>query len=521
MIKNPTKLNIITIFTILSHFTLRLKMNKLNKLITSLSSEEQSDFEAFLKKKNRRTDTKNILLFQLLANGETNSDAICHSLYQKNNKNAYHALRKRLYDSVLDFIASNNLAQENDIEMNLIKNIVSARSFFYRKEYAIAFHILSKAERLAQDHLLFPILNEIYHTQIQYAHTYEAIKLDDLIVKFNLNQQYYLSEERLNIVYATIREQINISVFQKKIIDFNAIITTAFNKYQVDISQTITFKSLYQLISIASIAAFASKDYYSIESFTIKTYEKIKGHQRKQKQLYFHIQVLYLIANMYFRNKKFDEAFKYLSLMEYEMNSNNKKYFNSFILKYLNLLALCYNYSNQNQKAIATAQPYISKKHDDTEAQLNLILCLSMYYFHNKNYSEALKTINSLYHSDNWYQQKAGNEWVIKKLLIELLIHIELDHLNLVESRILGFKRKYSDYLKSIQQNRVLTFIALIEELYLKLNNKTTPDFLNKTDSSFNFIDNKQEDIFVMSFYAWLKAKTNNKDIYQTTLDMI
>jgi len=496
-------------------------MVNLNQLITSLSTEERIGFETFLKKKNRRTDTKNILLFTLLAKGETNSDSICTTLYNKNNKNAYHALRKRLYDSLVDFIANTNLTQENDVEMLLIKNIVSARNFFQRKQYEIAFHILSKAERLAQDHLLFPILNEVYHTQIQYAHTSSKVDLNNIITKFNKNQQYYLAEERLNIVYATIREQISISDFQKKPIDFNTIITSTLNKHQIDISQSITFKSLYQLISIASISAFASKDYYSIESFLINTYQKIENHQHKQKQLYYHIQVLYLIANMYFRNKKFELAFEYLKKMKNEMEEKSSKYFNTFLLKHQNLLALCYNYSNQNKKAIGIAQKYIVKKHQDLETQLDIILCLCMYHFHDKNYPQALKTINTLYHSDNWYQQKAGDEWLIKKNLIELLIHIELDHLNLVESRILSFKRKHTAYLKNIQQNRVLTFISLIEELYLKLNNKTTSIFLNKIESSFNFDNNKQEDIFVMSFYAWLKAKATNKNIYKTTTKMI
>ena len=486
-------------------------MINLNQLITSLSTEERTGFEIFLKKKNRRSDTKNILLLRLLIDGETDSNLICIALYNKNNKNAYHALRKRLYDSLLDFVATINLAQENDVEMLLIKNIVSARNFFQRKQYEIAFHILGKAEKLAQDHLLFPILNEIYHTQIQYAHISTKVELNNIITKFNKNQQYYLAEERLNIVYATIREQIKATAFQKKPVDFNTIITSSLKKYEIDINQSITFKSLYQLISIASISAFASKDYYSIESFLINTYQKIESHQHKQKQLYYHIQVLYLIANMYFRNKKFELAFEYLQKMRNEMEEKSSKYFNT----------LCYNYSNQNQKAIGIAEKHLAKKHQDLETQLDIILCLCMYHFHDKNYKQALKIINTFYHSDNWYQLKAGDEWLIKKNLIELIIHIELDHIGLVESRILSFKRKHTTYLKKIQQKRVLTFISLIEELYLKLNNKTTPIFQNKIESSFNYMNNNQEDIFVMSFYAWLKAKATNKDIYKTTIKMI
>ena len=45
--------------------------------------------------------------------------------------------------------------------------------------------------------------------------------------------------------------------------------------------------------------------------------------------------------------------------------------------------------------------------------------------------------------------------------------------------------------------------------------------FKNKVEDSFEWVGGAQEDIFVISFYSWLKGKMNNTDLYQTTLTLI
>ena len=46
-------------------------MNNLFKLISTFSDEEQKEAVQFLKKKNRRGDAKNILLFKMICQGKT------------------------------------------------------------------------------------------------------------------------------------------------------------------------------------------------------------------------------------------------------------------------------------------------------------------------------------------------------------------------------------------------------------------------------------------------------------------
>lgn len=155
------------------------------------------------------------------------------------------------------------------------------------------------------------------------------------------------------------------------------------------------------------------------------------------------------------------------------------------------------------------------------ESLLDIYLSLIVFYFQKKEYQKAHHIFSKFYHTDKWYSEKAGIEWTIKKNLIEILLHLELGQVDLFESRLLSFKRNYYNYLKSIKQERVILYLALVEDYYKHSENITTNSFYNKVEDSFEWIEAKREDIFVMSFYAWLKSKMEEKPLFETTLQLI
>ncbi|WP_299889395.1 hypothetical protein [uncultured Lacinutrix sp.] len=496
-------------------------MNNLKEIVSTFNTDEQQQFINYLEKKNKRNDTKNIALFKLLTRDELDIKEIQQKLYKSTQRDAYHALRKRLYQSLIDFIANTNLEEENSIDMQIIKYILASRTFLAHKQYKVAYKILDKAEAIASEHFMFAILNEIYHTKIQYAYTNQAISIDQLIKKYKINQKNYLLEDQLNIVYAKIRQTIKNETFTSDGLDFEQFLKNTFKTYNVSINDSMSFKSLYQLITIVSLSAFITSNYLKIEPFLINTYQKLQARKDKNKQLYYHIQVLYLVANTFFRNKKFKKSIQHLELMHIHMLEKNKKYYSTFKLKYNLLLALNYNYSNQQEKAISLLETLLLKKHKDIESLLDIHLSLVMYYIQSKDYKKAHNLFKSFYHTDRYYETKSSKEWVIKKNLIEIILHIELQNINLVESRLLSFKRNHFNYLKSIKQERVITYLQLIESYYKTPEIINTMAFYNKVENSFTWIEAKQEDIFVMSYFAWLKSKMENKPLYATTLELI
>ena len=496
-------------------------MIDLKQILSSFTTEKQQQFVLYLDKKNKRKDTKNIQLTKLLLLDNYSSKEISEKIYGKQNKVALHALRKRLFNSIIDFTADSSMKTENSIDIKLIKHILSARSFLEKNQIKIGYQILNKAEVIAKENQLFTILNEIYHTKIQYSYTNTSLNLEKLIFDFKKNQQNYMLEERLNIVYAKIRTSLNEFQLNKSKIDIKTLINSTLKEQEMLNYNDLSFKSLYQIIQITNISSFQKFDYYNIEDYIVSTYQIVKNHASKEKQLYYHLEILYLIANILFRNKKFKDSLEYLDLMFTYMNSNSKKYYNNFEPKYHLLVSLNLNYSQNQEKAIQILEPYIDKKSFEIAMQLDIHLSLIVFYFQQNSLGKAQKVFSKFYHTDQWYIEKAGIIWTIKKNLIEILLQIDIGNIDLAESRLKSFKRKYFNYLKEINQERVIAYLKLVESYYDKPEIVISEDFKEKIENSFNWIEREKEDIFMMSFYAWLKAKVTKQDVYLVTLDLI
>ena len=276
-----------------------------------------------------------------------------------------------------------------------------------------------------------------------------------------------------------------------------------------------------QILAIANISALVTTKYFQIEGFVLKSYDILKSKKETDKQLYYQIQTVYIIANTLFRNKKFETSLIYIKEMEQLMQLKRHVYQKEFILKKTLVEALNLNFLNQQVEAISLIEIIIVKKHNDLETLLDLHLTLLMFYFQKENFVKAKSVLSKFYHTDQWYIEKAGIDWVIKKNIAELLLYIELQEDNLLYSRLKSFKRRYTDYLKQIGQIRILKFLNFAEQYYKKPELVLTKNFKTKLEASFKWTTVKEEDIFVMTFYAWLKNKIEQGNLYKTTLKLI
>ncbi|MUU78912.1 hypothetical protein [Winogradskyella endarachnes] len=496
-------------------------MIEINSIISTFSSEEHQKFVNYLQQKNKRKDTKNVQLFKLIASGNEDSTSICKKLYNTKKSNAYHALRKRLFQSLIEFTANKNLEDENSVDMQIVKYILASRTFLIQNNFKIAYKILDKAERLADEHLLFPMLNEIYHTKIQYASNYPKVDLNDLILKQKENQKKHQLEDQLNIVYAKLKSVLNEITYQGKVIDFETELEKILTEHNIKLDSSLSFKSLYQILAIAHFSALVTAKYYKIEDFVLKSYNTLKLKKETDKQLFYQIHIVYIIANTLFRNKKFKSSLLYIEEMEQLMQLKKRAFYKDFILKKTLIKVLNLNYTNKQNEAIILTENILQKKSNDLETLLDLQLTCFMLYFQKGNYNKAKSISSKFYHTDQWYKEKAGLDWVIKKYVAELLLYVELQENDLFFSRLKSFRRSYTNYLKQIEQTRILTFLKFAEQYYLNPKSLTSERFKINLETSFEWITICQEDIFVISFYAWLKSKVEQTDLYQTTLQLL
>lgn len=86
-------------------------MINLNEIIIGFTEEKKQEFISSLDEKNKRKDAKDIQLVNLLRTDVLSSKEICIKIYGKENKASLHTLRKRLFDSIINFTANMSLKE--------------------------------------------------------------------------------------------------------------------------------------------------------------------------------------------------------------------------------------------------------------------------------------------------------------------------------------------------------------------------------------------------------------------------
>jgi len=496
-------------------------MNALKEMSNMMNEAEKKAFIQYLSKKNKRKDTGNIELFNSLKTDDINIDK--NVLESKKSTDAYHALRKRLYDNMIHFMANRSFENDTSQENTILRLIVVSRLFFEHKLIKTAFKCLAKAEEIARNIEQFSLLNEIYLTQIQFAHFNLSEPIEKIITKFKANKKQLEYEEQLNLGYAVLRRELAAIYHEGRIVDFQTLIKNTIETHGISLKQGLTFKSLYQILFIANEYASINNNFSLIQPFVVKSYRFIsKKTDLTDRHLYYHIYILYFIANFYFRNGQFKESLSYLNLMFTELQKQSGKYYQRFCLRYFLLLAFNENYLGHSQRAIEIAEKSLSsnKKADPNDSN-DIRLMLIVFYLQQNAGRNAIKEMAKLNHTDGWYEKKMGMDWTIKKCLVEILLQAQQENSELALSRIKSFKRRYKKYLLTVNEERVVQYLFFVEQYVMKPEIIQTQKFQKAIEDFIIAAQNGPKDILIMSFLSWLLAKVRRKTIYETTLNLL
>jgi hypothetical protein len=492
-------------------------MNALQDIINIMSPDDKQAFTYYLNKKNKRKDVVNTSLFKVFETDDINQQNLL--LKKIKSPDAYHALRKRLYDSLIEFTGRRKFETDTSAEHNVLCLVITSRTFFEHKLYKEAFKCLAKAETKAIGLEHFVLLNEIYHTHLQFAQ-YDTDDLDKLIEKFNANRENMVKEEQMNIAYALLRRELADIYHKGKVIDFTAFIKQTMEQHGVS-PDALTFKSLYQILFIANEYASLNSNYKLVEPFMENAYKFIiQKETLTDRYLYYHIYILYLLANMHFRNRRFSESKSFLQKMEEQMQKQGSRYYSRFCMRYYLLHTLNENYSGNIGTAISIAEKALKKYKDADPADIaDLRLALLVFYLQYGDRT-VFKLLNEFNHTDSWYEKKMGMDWAIKKKLVEVLLHMQYENTELALSALKSFKRRYKKYIIDVKEERVLNYAAIIETLINKPEIIKTPAFKEKLEQ-FVTSSGADSDIFAVSFIGWLKARVEKKPVYDTILNLI
>lgn len=490
-------------------------MNSIHEIVSIMNSEDKKEFIRYLNKRNKRLNIKNIAYFKSLETDDIKSKSISKT------KPAHHSLRKRLYENLIDFLSNRTFEKNTDDAHKSLRFLVLSNFFLENDLYKDALKYLQKAESIAIQLEQFGLLNELYQTQINYLHLFPNLDLNSLIAKINSNLNQIQKESQLNIGYAILRKELLEIHHDKKVINFKKLIDETLVNLGLNYEEIITYKSLYQILFIGNEFGNLHQNYSLLEPFIKSGYHFLESKkENSENHLFYHIQIVYFLANFYFRTNQFAECENYLNEMKTLMQKRNQVYFKTFYLKYHLLSALNLHYSGNSKNAIENVESALknSGKKEKIEDLYDLKLTLAGFYAqHNDN--KALKFISQINHTDFWFEKKMGMLWTIRKNLMEILIHIQFENTELAISRLQSFKRRYKNYLFEVNEKRILDYVSMLETIIKKpeiiKDLKFKKEILDKIKSDEN------KDPFILSFWGWIMSQIENKTPYEATLDLI
>jgi succinate dehydrogenase flavin-adding protein (antitoxin of CptAB toxin-antitoxin module) len=493
-------------------------MDSLSELINLLTVSDKKLFKQFLERKNKRIDVKNLQLLDLIATDDISG---INKLYSPaKNKDAYHALRKRLQDNLLLFLSQKTFESSHADTYEALRLVVAGRFLLENDVVKVAFKCLDKAERLAEHLEQFNLLNELLLLKLQYAHLPGAEDLETLTASFERNQFNMQREAKLNIAYAFLRQELQEIHLKGKVVNLTGLLIATIRKYKISVQDLMTYKSIYQILFIANEYAAIQQNYGLIARYVnrINLFIQRPGYT-KEPYLFYHISILYFLANFHLRQKDFVKSTSYLKEMMELMLADNR-YYTLFYLRHQLLSALKLFFTGFAEKTIRLLQEALSgvKPTAKTEDIEDIRICLTM-FLALCNDRRSLKQLSLLTQTDAWYEKKMGMLWTIRKNLMEILVQAQFSNVDLAMSRLTGFRRRYKKYLLKTSEERVLLYLKLVEKYLMNPDVTFEPAYRKAVLNLAGTKENK--DIFTLSFIAWLVAHWDKRTAYEVVLTFI
>jgi len=496
-------------------------MDNLETVISLLSKKDMNSFVVYLQE--QKVMRKDLMLLRLLSAEQTLSTAvIVKRIYGEQNNNAYHSLRKRLLNQLASFFLRQSVYGEPNELNQALSTLRIGKQMLEKNIPTVAAYYLKRAETIAIRNQQPDVLDRIYNFLISHSEELN-VSIEDVASKWQLNTVQLQKHQKLNIAYAIIRKQLAAARSSGTTLDPELIIDSVFNDFEITSDQANNPVFMHRLVSMARSAIISTKDYHRFEPFLIRIYSRLKrvnAFGRKDSE--FELGFIFMIAHVYYRNRKFIEMREWLEKMNSILPTRDFKN-SEYYPKYVALSAALYCFTGKNEQAIVLVKSTLQDKtlRIPLAERLNFQLNLSVFYFQSSEFKKSNRVLIDVGHSDKWLEARMGKEWRFKKNLIEVIVQFELGNHEIALKQLKSIQKYYSQFLKHPIYLRAQLFIDFVRKLILDPTIATTKEFAPEVEGARMGWPSEKEDIQAITFFCWLKSKMSGRKYYDVLLEAI
>lgn len=497
-------------------------MDSLKLIINTFSEEEKASFKLFINRDKNIDNRKDFQLFTLLdKTAQPKAEQIQSKLYNERNNSAYSALRRRLFNHIMDFLSINNSKYNLDEEIHLDRLFNLSQHLFKQNEFDAAWKYLNKAIQTAEKSNHYIKLKDIYLEAFQWSHTLNDFDLKDILQKFKQVQNQCKDYEKTIVALSVVRSKLSNYKAGADRSYLNSIISMVLFTYQLQDKIMKRPELMYMLAKTVRECIAAENDFISYENFILEKFEDLKSQNAfNQHNHIYKIKLMQLIMDAKFRNKKHQEVIEYGGIFQNTITEFDQSYLQNFSSIYMDYMSSAYTYLGEQDKAIELIENTVKL---DASTEANFKRRLSNLYYQNGQYENALNQLNEIKHSEDWLINKFGEYWTIHSYILKACILYELGEYKSADKVL---TKTIKTFRKELTRHKLTnSFILLLKKVFEKPERIQSSTF-DKTIESFRncSIDDQKDQ--AIKFYSWVSSKKEEKSYKevlnqssQTTID--
>ncbi|WP_046246884.1 hypothetical protein [Hymenobacter terrenus] len=518
-------------------------MDDLRTTLLTLGSDERRDFGVFIQRQRRKAaGRQDSRLYALLVQPKAlTAPQLIAKLYpDEPNAVAYYALRKRLMRHLTDYLLLRQRQLDTTAAASVRGQLTLAHYLFEAGIPRLAWSTLRKAEKLGRESEQYEQLNAVYNLQIQYADSPHATPLAEILPRYRLNKKAADEEERANIADSLLRLRLREArVRGRAAVPVDSILQVILAEYDLQEAFARSPSLLSRLMSITRNAMLVRRDFASFAPFIERCYSLMeRRHGFAPAQRGHQLKLLYMLAHALYRSRRFAESVAYLEKGQ-ALAAGAVRQFRELGTRFTFLLAANYAFLHRNAESIVLLESLLRpSKPLAPEEDLTIRFQLTFHYFAEGKFAKANQTLLSIARTDHWLEQHLGLEWLLNRNIGEALIQVELGNHDLALSRVRAIERTLREQFPAVPAtladapepaeavpvggpyHAVLVFLGLVRELIEDPATERRPDFISRVTSMPAFLAQEREDLQVLSFYAWLRARTLGRSYYAVLLEL-
>lgn len=494
-------------------------MDDIKDVILLMTERDKNNFIRFLNVEKEKESRDDLEIFHELMEPENEKK----KFKQKKLKDAYHQNRKRLMEKLTDYYVLKS--RKDDITgASKVNGLMTMSKFLFEgKMNRLGWKIIKKAEKLALETEQYHVLNSLYLLMIENSDSYHATDIKSLIRK--KNEVLKLAEQEENIIIATqiIKQKLHEVKATGKALNFSVYLESVLRKSKISNTVFENPKHIYNIIHVVRSSYLAVRNLHQFEHFVLEQYQTIeKKFGFKKQHHHLKIELLYMIAHVLYRNRKYSESIEYLRLMYAAMNEYGKSNYRAYYPKYISLLGSVKCFTGKITEAIELHEKIFKDKVPmNIKDELNMQLNLAVFYAFNKQHNKTQNIFKSQKHRDEWMETKMGREFVLRKNMVFALnmydLHMEEEALEKLHQT----KKANLDLIAMPQYEKVGIYIDLLIMYIQDPSQITARHFMSKMDITSEKYILAEEENKVIAFFGWLLAKTKQTDYYKLVLGMV